>query len=80
MLLMFIVVETVTRVEPRNLSKVDDTPYKYQRKLERESYCDGYSGYNKLDNVTLFGCLAHAKKFHEIWKVNQSNEKATRGE
>lgn len=44
-------------------------------------HCDGYSGYKKLENVTLCGCLVHAKrKFHEAWKVNQSNEEAKRGE
>ena len=44
-------------------------------------HCDGYSGYKKLENVILCGCLVHAKrKFHEAWKVNQSNEEAKRGE
>lgn len=33
-------------------------------------HCDGYSGYKKLKNVTLCGCLVHAKrKFHEAWKI-----------
>lgn len=44
-------------------------------------HCDGYSGYKKLEGVTLCGCLAHAKsKFHEAWKINESNEDAKRGE
>lgn len=44
-------------------------------------HCDGYSGYKKLEGITLCGCLVHAKrKFHEAWNVNQSNEDAKRGE
>lgn len=44
-------------------------------------HCDGYSGYKKLEGVTLCGCLVHAKrKFHEAWKINESNEEAKIGE
>lgn len=44
-------------------------------------YCDGYSGYKKLENITLCGCLVHAKrKFHEAWQAGQSNEEAKKGE
>lgn len=44
-------------------------------------HCDGYSGYKKLEGVTLCGCFVHAKrKFHEAWKINESNEDAKRGE
>lgn len=44
-------------------------------------HCDGYSGYKKLENVTLCGCLVHAKrKFHEAWQVGQNNEEARKGE
>ena len=44
-------------------------------------HCDGYSGYKKLENVTLCGCLVHAKrKFHEAWQAGQNNEDATKGE
>lgn len=44
-------------------------------------HCDGYSGYKKLEGVTLCGCLVHAKrKFHEAWKINESNEDAKLGE
>lgn len=44
-------------------------------------HCDGYSGYKKLEGITLCGCLVHAKrKFHEAWKINESNEDAKRGE
>lgn len=44
-------------------------------------HCDGYSGYKKLEGVTLCGCLIHAKrKFHEAWKINESNEDAKWGE
>ena len=44
-------------------------------------HCDGYSGYKKLENITLCGCFVHAKrKFHEAWKINQSNEEAKQGE
>lgn len=44
-------------------------------------HCDGYSGYKKLESITLCGCFVHAKrKFHEAWKVNQSNEDAKHGE
>ena len=44
-------------------------------------HCDGYSGYKRLENVTLCGCLVHAKrKFHEAWTVNKSNEDAKAGE
>ena len=43
--------------------------------------CDGYSGYKKLEGVTLCGCLVHAKrKFHEAWKINESNKDAKQGE
>lgn len=44
-------------------------------------HCDGYSGYKQLEGVILCGCLVHARrKFHEAWKVNDSNEDAKRGE
>ena len=44
-------------------------------------HCDGYSGYKKLENVTLCGCLVHAKrKFHEAWQAGQNNEEAQKGE
>lgn len=44
-------------------------------------HCDGYAGYKQLENVTLCGCLVHAKrKFHEAWKVNPDNEDAKTGE
>ena len=44
-------------------------------------HCDGYSGYKKLENVTLCGCLVHAKrKFHEAWQAGQNNEEAKKGE
>lgn len=44
-------------------------------------HCDGYSGYKKLEGVTLCGCFAHAKrKFHEAHQGNPGNEEAKRGE
>lgn len=44
-------------------------------------HCDGYSGYKKLEDAALCGYLVHAKrKFHEVWKINQSNEDAKCGE
>jgi transposase len=44
-------------------------------------HCDGFGGYKKLEGITLCGCLVHAKrKFHEAWKINESNEDAKRGE
>lgn len=44
-------------------------------------HCDGYSGYKKLENVTLCGCLVYAKrKFHEAWQAGQNNEDARKGE
>ncbi|SET54660.1 IS66 family transposase [[Clostridium] polysaccharolyticum] len=44
-------------------------------------HCDGYVGYKKLQNVTLCGCLVHAKrKFHDAWKVSKANEAAKTGE
>ncbi len=44
-------------------------------------HCDGYSGYKKLEGITLCGCFVHAKrKFHEAWLVGQSNEDAKKGE
>lgn len=44
-------------------------------------HCDGYVGYKKLENVTLCGCLVHAKrKFHEALIVNPDNETAQKGE
>lgn len=40
-------------------------------------HCDGYSGYKKIKDKTLCGCLAHAKrKFHEAWKINKKNSEA----
>lgn len=44
-------------------------------------HCDGYAGYKKLENITLCGCLVHAKrKFHEALIVNPNNETAKTGE
>ena len=44
-------------------------------------HCDGYGGYKKLQDVTLCGCLVHAKrKFHEAFIAGQSNENAKIGE
>lgn len=44
-------------------------------------HCDGYSGYKKLEGITLCGCLVHAKrKFHEAWQAGQNNEAAKQGE
>lgn len=44
-------------------------------------HCDGYSGYKKLEGITLCGCLVHARrKFHEAWKIGGSNEDAKCGE
>lgn len=43
-------------------------------------HCDGYSGYKKLENVTLCGCLVHAKrKFHEALVASPDNEMAKMG-
>lgn len=44
-------------------------------------HCDGYSGYNKLTNITLCGCLVHAKrKFHDALIASPDNEIAKTGE
>lgn len=44
-------------------------------------HCDGFSGYKKLTDKTLCGCLVHAKrKFHESSKINPDNEAAKKGE
>lgn len=44
-------------------------------------HCDGYGGYKKLKDITLCGCLVHAKrKFHEALVSNSSNENAKMGE
>lgn len=44
-------------------------------------HCDGYGGYKKLENITLCGCLVHAKrKFHEAWKASINKEHAKTGE
>lgn len=44
-------------------------------------HCDGCVGYKKLENVTLCGCLVHAKrKFHEALIVSPNNETAKTGE
>ena len=44
-------------------------------------HCDWYTGYKKLMDKTLYGCLVHAKrKFHEAYEVNRSNEYAKQGE
>ena len=44
-------------------------------------HCDGYTGYKKLMDKTLCGCLVHVKrKFHESYEVNRSNEYAKQGE
>lgn len=43
-------------------------------------HVDGYSGYNDLPNITLVGCIAHARrKFTDIIKAmpNSSNQKQT---
>ncbi len=44
-------------------------------------HCDGYQAYKKLENVTLCGCLVHAKrKFYEAYKANELNQDAKKGE
>ena len=44
-------------------------------------HCDGYSGYKKLEDITLCGCLVHTKrKFHEALTANPDNEYAKKGE
>lgn len=44
-------------------------------------HCDGFSGYKKLRDIRLCGCLVHAKrKFHDAVKVNPDNEDAKLGE
>jgi len=41
-------------------------------------HVDGYSGYNDLANITLVGCLAHARrKFTDIIKALSSDNKQT---
>lgn len=47
----------------------------------RYLHCDGYAGYRKLENVTLCGCLVHAKrKFHDALEANSDNGYAGTGE
>lgn len=42
---------------------------------------DGYVRYKNLENITLCGCLVHAKrKFYEALIVNPINETAKKGE
>lgn len=44
-------------------------------------HCDWYTGYKKLMDKSLCGCLVHAKrKFHKSYEVNRSNEYAKQGE
>lgn len=44
-------------------------------------HCDGYSGYKKLEDITLCGCLVHAeRKFHDALIANPDNEMAKTGE
>ena len=44
-------------------------------------HCDGYAGYKKLENITLCGCLVHAKrKFHEALIANPDIETDKTGE
>lgn len=44
-------------------------------------HCDGYAGYKKLENITLCGCLVHAKrKFNEAYKASINNDDAKIGE
>jgi len=44
-------------------------------------HCDGFSGYKRIADITLCGCLVHAKrKFHEAVKINPDNEDAKVGE
>ena len=44
-------------------------------------HCDGYSGYKKLTNITLCGCLVNAKrKFHDALIASPDNEIAKTGE
>jgi len=41
----------------------------------------GYAGYKKLEDITLCGCLVHAKrKFNEAYKASINNEDAKTGE
>lgn len=44
-------------------------------------HCDGYAGYKKLENITLCGCLVHAKrKFNEAYKASINHDDAKIGE
>ena len=44
-------------------------------------HCDGYAGYKKLEEITLCGCLVHAKrKFHDAVEAGSNVEIAKTGE
>jgi transposase len=44
-------------------------------------HCDGYAGYKKLEDITLCGCLVHAKrKFNEAYKASINHDDAKIGE
>ncbi len=49
----------------------------------RRTHCktihtDGYPGYNKVSNVTIVGCWAHARrKFHEAFKAIKDHTSKT---
>lgn len=43
-------------------------------------HCDGYTGYKKLMDKTLCGCVHAKRKFYEAYEVNRSNEYAKQGE
>lgn len=44
-------------------------------------HCDGYAGYKKLEDITLCGCLVHAKrKFNEAYKASINKENPKTGE
>lgn len=43
-------------------SRSGECPQEFLKNFEGYIHCDAYAGYNKVDNVELVGCLAHARR------------------
>ena len=57
------------------VSRAGEVPKQFLADFNGYLHCDGYAGYNAVENVTLVYCLAHARrKFFEALPKNNKNE------
>ena len=56
-------------------TRAGEVPKKFLRDFKGYLHCDGYTGYNAVEEVTLVYCLVHARrKFFEAIPKNNKNE------